>query len=137
MDLHVEPRLIGAADWNRDEARDFAVDILGREDRPTAIFAASDMMALGVYDAVRYLGLDIPGDVSVVGFDDVPEATWATPQLTTVRQPIQEMGATAFRMLLRLTNQREGIDPNTDGPRLSSRPGSSHGVRPVRPRNFI
>jgi LacI family transcriptional regulator len=76
------------------------------------------MMALGVYDAVRYLGLDIPGDVSVVGFDDVPEAKWATPQLTTVRQPIQEMGATAFRMLLRLTNQKEGVDANTDGPRV-------------------
>lgn len=117
-DLQVEPRLVGAADWNRDEARDFAVDILSREDRPTAIFAASDMMALGVYDAARYLGLDIPGDVSVVGFDDVPEATWATPQLTTVRQPIQEMGATAFRMLLRLTNQKEGIDANTEGPRV-------------------
>ncbi|MBB6406396.1 LacI family DNA-binding transcriptional regulator [Arthrobacter sp. AZCC_0090] len=117
-DLHVEPRLVGAGDWNRDEARDFAVDVLSREDRPTAIFAASDLMALGVYDAVRYLGLNIPGDVSVVGFDDIPEATWATPQLTTVRQPIQEMGATAFRMLLRLTNQREGIDATTEGPRV-------------------
>ncbi len=117
-DLHVEPRLVGAADWNRDEARDFAVDVLSREDRPTAIFAASDLMALGVYDAVRYLGLNIPGDVSVVGFDDIPEATWATPQLTTVRQPIQEMGATAFRMLLRLTNQKEGIDATTEGPRV-------------------
>lgn len=117
-DLQVDPQLVGAADWDRDEARDFAVDVLSRKDRPTAIFAASDMMALGVYDAVRYLGLDIPTDVSVVGFDDVPEATWATPQLTTVRQPIQEMGATALRMLLGLTNKLEGFDGNAEGPRL-------------------
>ncbi|MEZ2389534.1 LacI family DNA-binding transcriptional regulator [bacterium RCC_150] len=113
-DLQVDPQLVGAADWDRDEARDFAVDVLSRKDRPTAIFAASDMMALGVYDAARYLGLDIPTDLSVVGFDDVPEATWATPQLTTVMQPIQEMGATALRMLLGLT----GFERNGDGPRL-------------------
>jgi DNA-binding LacI/PurR family transcriptional regulator len=70
--------------------------------RPTAIFALNDMQALGVYQAARDLGLHIPDDLSVVGFDDLPMAKWVTPPLTTVRQPLVRMGVTAARLLLRL-----------------------------------
>jgi LacI family transcriptional regulator len=69
---------------------------------PTAVFAASDEAALGVIEAARGRGLRIPEDLSVVGFDDTPVARLAAPPLTTVRQPLREMGAVAVRTALRL-----------------------------------
>lgn len=66
----------------------------------TAVFAASDMVALGALAALREAGLDVPGDISVVGFDDVPFASDLTPSLTTVRVPYEELGRTAVRMAL-------------------------------------
>ena len=89
------------ADWRREDATAAAARILDRADRPTAIFSCSDLMAIGVYDAARERGLAVPGDLSVVGFDDLPEAGWTSPPLTTVRQPIADLGAAAVRMLLR------------------------------------
>jgi DNA-binding LacI/PurR family transcriptional regulator len=103
---------IGFGDWHREPAHKAALAILEGPARPTAIFACSDVMALGAYDAAADLGLRIPGDLSVVGFDDVPEAVWASPPLTTVRQPITEMGAAAMRLLLAESSnrgQRSGI----------------------------
>ncbi|NDL57064.1 LacI family DNA-binding transcriptional regulator [Phytoactinopolyspora mesophila] len=76
--------------------------LLELDDPPTAIFASSDTMAFGVYEAVRQRGWRVPDDVSVVGFDDLPETRWSSPPLTTVRQPLAEMGALAARSLLRL-----------------------------------
>ncbi|MFF0083076.1 LacI family DNA-binding transcriptional regulator [Streptomyces canus] len=66
----------------------------------TAVFAGSDMVALGALAALREAGLDVPRDVSVVGFDDVPFATDLTPTLTTVRVPYEELGRTAVRLAL-------------------------------------
>ena len=74
--------------------------LLSLDPRPTAIFAGNDEMAAGVYRAAREAGLDIPRDLSVVGFDDSPVATKVWPPLTTVRLPIREMGAIAARKLL-------------------------------------
>ncbi|MFI6482992.1 LacI family DNA-binding transcriptional regulator [Nonomuraea sp. NPDC050663] len=71
-------------------------------DPPTAIFAANDGQAIGVYHAAHELGLRIPKDLSVVGFDDMPAWRWAIPPLTTVRQPLVQMGATAASMLVAL-----------------------------------
>ncbi|GAA3748262.1 LacI family transcriptional regulator [Spinactinospora alkalitolerans] len=76
---------------------------------PTAVFAASDQMALGVYEALRLRGLRVPGDVSVIGFDDLPETRWSSPPLTTVRQPLAEMGRLAVRTVHRLV-RREAIE---------------------------
>ncbi|NYK08943.1 LacI family DNA-binding transcriptional regulator [Leifsonia naganoensis] len=76
--------------------------LLGLPERPTAIVAANDTQALGVFDAAAALGLRIPEDVSVVGFDDVRPALWARPPLTTVRQPLQEMAEEATRLALRM-----------------------------------
>ncbi|MFI6330073.1 LacI family DNA-binding transcriptional regulator [Micromonospora chersina] len=83
--------------------------LLRLPDPPTAIFAASDQMALGVYEAVRRRGLRVPDDISVVGFDDLPEAEWCSPPLTTVRQPLAKMGLLAARTVLRLA-QGERIE---------------------------
>jgi LacI family transcriptional regulator len=79
--------------------------LLELEDPPTAIFASNDAMAMGAMDAVRSLGLRVPEDISVLGFDDIPQAALVRPALTTVRQPLEQMGRVATQMLLeRLKN---------------------------------
>lgn len=70
------------------------------DDRPTAIVAFSDIIALGVLDAARDAGVSVPGEVSVSGFDDLAEASWASPGLTTVRQPIESKGRLAAEFLV-------------------------------------
>jgi LacI family transcriptional regulator len=81
-------------------------DLLDLKPGPTAIFACNDQQALGVYEAARRCGLRIPQDLSVVGFDDLPVARWLSPPLTTVRQPLAEMGRTAAQMLGELIQNR-------------------------------
>jgi len=97
-----DPGTVVHGDWDRDAAARAASTLLERTDQPTAIFACSDVMAVGVYDAAAKIGLRVPRDLSVVGFDDVPEAQWAVPALTTIRQPIAEMGAVAVRLLMQV-----------------------------------
>jgi DNA-binding LacI/PurR family transcriptional regulator len=82
----------------RAVARRLTEALLARRDRPTAVFASSDVQALGVLEAARAAGLDVPGDVSVVGFDDVEVSGYSG--LTTVRQPLFESGKVAARILL-------------------------------------
>lgn len=79
-----------------------ALELLDEREPPTAIFAGSDEQALGVYEAARRRGIAIPRELSVVGFDDLPLARWLPPPLTTVRQPLADMGAMAAEMLTRL-----------------------------------
>jgi LacI family transcriptional regulator len=74
---------------------------------PTAIFASNDVMAMGVMDAVRNRGLRIPDDISVVGFDNIPQSAVVFPPLTTVEQPLEQMGRAATQMLLRILKRRE------------------------------
>jgi DNA-binding LacI/PurR family transcriptional regulator len=75
-------------------------EIWGEPDRPTAIVAFSDIIALGVLDAARDAGVSVPGEVSVSGFDDLAEASWSMPSLTTVRQPIESKGRLAAEFLV-------------------------------------
>jgi LacI family xylobiose transport system transcriptional regulator len=81
--------------------------LLRLPDRPTAVFTGNDLQALGLYEAARELGLIIPRDLSVVGFDDLPIARWIGPPLTTVRQPLTEMAEVATRMVLDLARGRK------------------------------
>jgi LacI family transcriptional regulator len=74
--------------------------LLSLEQPPTAIFASNDLTAFGVLDAIHETGLRIPEDISVVGFDDIPLASLAYPKLTTVRQPLVQIGQVAVRLLL-------------------------------------
>ncbi|ADJ46278.1 LacI family transcriptional regulator [Amycolatopsis mediterranei S699] len=78
--------------------------LLTGPDRPTAVFAANDISAIATVGAARELGLTVPDDLSVVGFDNVPESALCSPPLTTVDQPIREMGHRAIRMLIALIN---------------------------------
>lgn len=88
--LYVDGRLSASA---------AAARLLDADDRPSAIFAGADTLALAVLQAAADRGIAVPDELSLVGFDDVPEAKWAG--LTTVRQPIAEMGSAALRLLLR------------------------------------
>lgn len=91
------------ARFDMAEARLRTGELLDLDEPPTAVFVCSDAMALGTYQAVAERGLRVPDDVSVVGFDDLPESRWATPGLTTVRRPLSGMAATALRLLVRIT----------------------------------
>jgi DNA-binding LacI/PurR family transcriptional regulator len=90
----------GGGDGSRAEGRRAAGRLLDRADRPTAIFAFSDVLAFGVLDAAAERGIAVPDQLSVAGFDDVAEAALTTPALTTVRQPHILKGSEAVRLLL-------------------------------------
>lgn len=91
---------LARADYSYDGGRAAARELLGALPRAEALVAVNDAMALGAIDACRYdLGLRVPEDVGVTGFDDVPEAAWPAYSLTTVRQPVRRMTAAAVRHL--------------------------------------
>ncbi|WP_344792886.1 LacI family DNA-binding transcriptional regulator [Gryllotalpicola daejeonensis] len=102
-----DPSLVLDGDYRREVGRTSAIDLLDRTERPTAIFAANDLSALGALDAARELGIDVPRELSIVGFDDIPESTATAPRLTTIAQPLRQMGATALRMLVEQLNGQE------------------------------
>jgi LacI family transcriptional regulator len=97
-----DPELIEYSDWQIEPGMEAAERLLSREDPPTAIFAFNDNIAIGVLHAARKVGLSVPGDLSVVGFDDTAQATIVMPALTTVRQPLAELGRTGVSLLTRL-----------------------------------
>jgi LacI family transcriptional regulator len=97
-----DPSLICEGNFFRPAGFAGARALLDLPEPPTAIFASNDEMAFGVIDAARDRGLRIPADLSVVGFDDIPQAAIVYPALTTVRQPLEHMGRVATKMLLRL-----------------------------------
>ncbi|MGW1025385.1 LacI family DNA-binding transcriptional regulator [Streptomyces sp. NPDC002577] len=96
------PEYLRYGDFDEVVARRRMLELLDLPEPPTAVFVCSDKMALGAYEALALRGLRVPDDISVVGFDDLPEARWASPALTTVHQPFSEMAATAVRRLVRL-----------------------------------
>ncbi|HKT05976.1 MAG TPA: LacI family DNA-binding transcriptional regulator [Rugosimonospora sp.] len=100
--LPLDPGLLVHADLNREDGEAAARTLLSRPDRPTAIFTANDLQALGVYRAAREAGLRIPDDLSVVGFDDLPVVSWVEPALTTVHQPLTQMAVAATELALSL-----------------------------------
>lgn len=100
--VEVDPALVRVGGYRRESAEAPTAELLALADPPTAIFAANDLSALGVLAVAERLGLRVPEDLSVIGFDDVPEAALSVPQLTTVRQPIQAMGATGIELLISL-----------------------------------
>lgn len=98
----VDARLIRTGQFFFEDGLALGLELLSLPDRPTAVLCGNDLQALGVYEAARRLGLRIPDELSVVGFDGIDNTTWCGPALTTVRQPFREMGAAAANMLLAL-----------------------------------
>ena len=97
-----DPRLVREGDFEVPSGHVAAGSLLDLDDPPTAIFASNDNMAAGALRAARERGLRVPDDLSVVGFDDAEIAPMVTPPLTTVRQPLAELGRTAVSLLVRL-----------------------------------
>ncbi len=87
------------------------VRLMRRDNRPTAIFCANDVIAIGALDAARKMALDVPGDVSIIGVDDIPMASWSMLSLTTVRQPIGEIGSISAKLIAKSIT-----DPGEAGP---------------------
>jgi DNA-binding LacI/PurR family transcriptional regulator len=112
------PEYVRHAGFDESAAHRRMLELLDLPEPPTAVFVCSDHMALGVYEALAARGLSVPDDISVVGFDDLPEARWTTPALTTVRRPLSEMAATALRLLVRMM---EGDRPESTRTELSTR----------------
>lgn len=100
LGLPLDPALVREGDFHQPFGYDRAREMLAMSEPPTAIFAGNDVSAFGVMEAVRDAGLAIGTDISIIGFDDIPAASSVHPPLTTVRQPLVEMGALATRMLL-------------------------------------
>ncbi|MCA0145612.1 LacI family DNA-binding transcriptional regulator [Blastococcus sp. LR1] len=100
--LPVDRSLMRSGGFEPELAREAARDLLSRAEPPTAVFAANDLSALATLEVARELGLDVPGRLSLVGFDNIPESALADPPLTTVHQPMRRMGEEATTMLLGL-----------------------------------
>lgn len=96
-----QPTLISTVNvYGFEEGYEAALKLLQGPEQITAIFALTDVLALGAIKAAHTLGLSVPKDVSIVGFDDVPVASYSSPALTTIAQPISRMGETAVQLLL-------------------------------------
>ncbi|MFD0576515.1 LacI family DNA-binding transcriptional regulator [Dactylosporangium darangshiense] len=116
--IPVDPLLIQPGNYDADDSTAAARRLLESPDRPTALFAANDISAIAAIEVAVAMGLRVPEDLSVVGFDNVPEAALARPPLTTVEQPIHEMGHRAIDLLIQLMHGEQTHDTHI---RLSTR----------------
>lgn len=108
--LTLDPAYVRRGAYTFESGVEAAADLLAAPNPPTAIFAGNDEMAIGVMKAARDAGLDVPFDLSIVGFDDLPMASRVWPNLTTVRLPVRDMGRMAAE---KLTARSRGLDPAT------------------------
>jgi DNA-binding LacI/PurR family transcriptional regulator len=98
--IATDPALQVEGDWSYESGYHAMHALLARQRPFTAVFAQNDRMAIGAIRALREMGRRVPDDVSVVGYDDIPVAAYCEPPLTTVRQPMREVGETATRLLI-------------------------------------
>jgi LacI family transcriptional regulator len=112
--IELDPGLVRVGGFLPETSARPARELLTLADRPTAIFAANDLSAIEVLRAASDLGLSVPDDLSVVGFDNIPESALTDPPLTTVDQSIQSLGHEAVRLLIDLIEHRER--PEGEGP---------------------
>ncbi|MCA9835362.1 MAG: LacI family DNA-binding transcriptional regulator [Trueperaceae bacterium] len=106
--LPFEESLVAEGEFTQPGGFAAANELLNLKDLPSAIFAANDLSAFGVMEAIKEKGLRIPDDISVLGFDDIPMANQVFPALSTIRQPLFEMGQAAARMMLA---KLRGVEP--------------------------
>lgn len=108
MDIAFDPTLVYQGNWQPDSGYAGTKTLMTLPQPPTAVFCANDLMALGCLEALKELGLSIPEDISVIGFDDREIAQYTRPPLTTLILPHYEMGANAMEMLLDRTTRLSG-----------------------------
>ncbi|MCG8430715.1 MAG: LacI family transcriptional regulator [Candidatus Omnitrophica bacterium] len=117
MDVPVDQELILKTDYSRGQARFAAEKLFGMSEEVTAVFVASDSMALEVMAVAREMGKNIPQDISIVGFDDNPSGLYGPIALTTVRQPLIKMAEEGVKELSRLMNLQKKNQSDCDAPR--------------------
>lgn len=122
----------GNYDWNGGYSA--AKKLLALSKPPTAIFAANDLMAIGALKALQDMGLSVPNDVSVMGFDNIEISNLCTPSLTTINQPKYEMGALSTKMLLSTLNQAAHTHPAGQSITLKTEIVYRNSVGPVKTR---
>jgi len=105
--ISFDPELVYEGTFDQPDGYTGTKRFLDLENPPTAIFASNDVMAMAAMDAVRERGLKAPEDISILGFDDIPQASRVRPALTTVRQPLEQMGRVATQMLLEILKHPE------------------------------
>ncbi|HXZ05293.1 MAG TPA: substrate-binding domain-containing protein, partial [Ktedonobacteraceae bacterium] len=98
--LLFEPELMLTSEWNRSGGKQAALQLLAQEKRPTAIFASSDMQAIGVLEAAKDLRINVPGELSVIGFDGLEVSELL--DLSTVQQPMRQMGELGVNKLIEI-----------------------------------
>lgn len=136
--LPVDEELVRGGAFGVDAGFRAAQVLPGLDDPPTAVFAASDDTAIGVLRAARERGVRVPADLSVVGFDDLPVAAWLDPALTTVRQPLAEMGDTAVALVQRARAGVRGARDHAGPPVLDGGPVvPPRGATPTSPASAV
>ena len=105
--MSVDLRMVKVGDWDIGHSCDIATELLRLDPAPDGIFCQSDHIALGVCRAIRQAGLSIPRDIAVVGFDNYDFAAFVSPSLTTIDQPLADIGNTAFAQLQRIIEKKE------------------------------
>jgi len=115
--LTVPPEYVVEGDWSVESGRRAISQLLALPTPPTAVFAASDTMAIGALDAAEKMNYRVPEDIAIVGFDDIPAASWVRPQLTTVAQYSGEMGTLLATALFdRIQNKYDGLSRRYEVP---------------------
>jgi LacI family transcriptional regulator len=112
--LKPSPKLTLWGPYSHEAGYSGVLRLWDSEERPTAVFCGNDVIALGVLDAARKHGIEVPGQLSVVGFDDIPMAGWSAIQLTTVRLGIGEMAVVSARRLLERIQSPTGLPGRRD-----------------------
>jgi DNA-binding LacI/PurR family transcriptional regulator len=127
----VEPGPVVTGDWSPRSGYEGCLRILDEDPSTTALFLANDQMAMGALRALAEAGRRVPDDVSVVGFDDIPEAAFSQPPLTTIRQDFGALGREAVRLLLGAIDG-EYLPSSLVPPRLVARASTTRRARPPR-----
>ncbi len=105
--LPVDLRMVVTGDWDIERSCERMAKLLLLDPRPDGVFCQSDHIALGVCRAIRRAGLRIPEDIAVVGFDNHEFASFVSPSLTTIDQPLEQIGRTAFTQLKKMVDREE------------------------------
>jgi DNA-binding LacI/PurR family transcriptional regulator len=138
--LRFDPTLVISGAFTEDGGYEAGLELFSGRSAPTAVFAANDLSAVGLLEAISETGRRVPGDVSVVGFDDLRLAAYTSPPLTTVQQPAREIGARATTLLLELARGkrprklRHLIPPELVVRRSTGPRASRQSVRLTHPR---
>ena len=98
-DIVLEEKLLLHTEFTHEGGYSGTVQLMRGSTPPSAIFCANDVIAIGAMDAVQKMGLEVPDDVSIIGVDDIPMASWSMVSLTTIRQPIGEIGSMAAKLI--------------------------------------